>query len=114
MQHLSNPAAHNGCRKIAKLAACGILVLSLAAVGISHGDDYEEAFRLRERQEIIPLEEILRRLDLGADIRILEIETEFEHDRRVYEIEYLSRGGRIREILIDARSGEILADEEED
>ena len=66
------------------------------------------------RREIIPLEEILRRLDLGDDVRILEIETEFEHGRRVYEIEYLNRGGRIREILIDARSGEVLADEEDE
>lgn len=91
-----------------------MVVLSLAAVGIGHGDDHEEAYRLRERQEIIPLEEILRRLDLGADTRILEIETEFEHGRRVYEIEYLSRGGRIREVLIDARSGEVLADDDEE
>ena len=90
------------------------MVLSLATAGISYGHDYEEAYRLRERQEIIPLEQILRRLDLGADIRILEIETEFEHGRRVYEIEYLTGGGRIREILIDARSGEVLADEVDD
>lgn len=89
-------------------------VLSLLVVGTGQGDDYEEAYRLRERQEILPLEELLRRLDLGADARILEIESEFEHGRRVYEIEYLDRGGRIREFLIDARNGDVLSDEEED
>jgi uncharacterized membrane protein YkoI len=90
------------------------VILSLAAVGIVHGDDYEDAYRLRERREILPLEELLRRLDLGADTRILEIESELEHGRHVYEIEYLDRTGRIREVLIDARSGEVLPDQEED
>jgi uncharacterized membrane protein YkoI len=89
-------------------------ILSLLAAGVVQGDDYEEAFRLRQSREILPLEELMRRLDLGPDARILEIESEFEHGRRVYEIEYLSGNGRIREVLIDARSGEILADEEED
>ena len=90
-----------------------MVVLSLLAVGTGQGDDYEEAYRLRERKEILPLEELLRRLDLGADTRVLEIESEFEHGRRVYEIEYLDGGGRIREVLIDAVSGEVLSDEEE-
>ena len=114
MQNQPDPATRDGWRIIVKLAARGIVILSLAAAGIGHADDYEEAYRLRERQQIMPLEELLRRLDLGTDIRILEIETEFEHGRRVYEIEYLNRDGRIRKILIDARSGDVLAAEEED
>ena len=91
-----------------------LLVPLLLAAPAGHGDDYEEAFRLRESREILPLEELMRRLDLTPDARILEIESEFEHGRRVYEIEYLSGNGRIREVLIDARTGEILADEEDD
>jgi len=90
-----------------------MLLLSLLVVGSGYADDYEEAYRLRERREILPLEELLRRLELGAETRILEIESEFEHGRRVYEIEYLDQRGRIREVLIDASSGEVLADEEE-
>ncbi len=90
------------------------VVLSLLVAGIGRGDDYEEAYRLRERKEILPLEELMRRLDLGPAARILEIETEFEHGRHVYEIEYLDRGGRIREILIDVVTGQVLAEEEED
>jgi len=114
MQNLSDPAPRSGSRKIAKSAACSLVVLSLTVASIGHGDDYEEAYRLRERREIIPLEELLRRLDLGADTRILEIETESEHGRHVYEIEYLNPGGRIREVVIDARSGEVLTGEEGD
>jgi len=90
-----------------------MVILSFLVVGTGQGDDYEEAYRLRERQEILPLEELLRRLDLAPATRILEVETEFEHGRHIYEIEYLDRRGRIREVLIDAVSGNVLADEEE-
>jgi uncharacterized membrane protein YkoI len=89
------------------------MVILPLLVADGFGDDYEEAYRLRERQEILPLEELLRRLDLGRDTRILEIESEFEGGVRVYEIEYLDASGRVREAMIDARSGAVLADEED-
>jgi uncharacterized membrane protein YkoI len=85
-------------------------IASVSGLNAIHGSDFEEAFRLREGEEILPLEELLHHLGLGPDVRILEIENEFEHGRRVYEIEYLDRGGRIREVLIDADTGEVLAD----
>jgi uncharacterized membrane protein YkoI len=92
------------------VSAAGIL--SVASLAGAHGSDYEEAFRLRERREILPLEELIRRAGLNPDARILEIESEFEHGRRVYEIEYLDPRGRIREVLIDAGSGEVLTEME--
>ena len=79
-----------------------------AAVGVLAGDDHDEARRLRRDDEILPLETIVERAGLGADSRILEVETEFEHGRRVYEIEYVTAGGRIMEVVVDARSGEVL------
>jgi len=88
-----------------------LVVAAIAVLGTVWGSDYEEALRLRERREILPLEELLRRAGLEPDTRILEIEREFAHGRRVYEIEYLSRGGRVREVLIDADSGAILMEE---
>jgi uncharacterized membrane protein YkoI len=94
------------------MLALTAVILSVTVLGIGYGDDdHEEAYRLRERREILSLEELLRRLDLGADTRILEIESEFEHGRHVYEIEYLNPDGRVREVLIDAGSGEILSEE---
>jgi uncharacterized membrane protein YkoI len=89
------------------------VILITAVVGIGHSDDYEEAYRLREGRKILPLEQLLRRAGLASDARILEIEAEFEHGRRVYEIEYVDGTGCIREVLIDASSGELLADEDE-
>lgn len=88
------------------------LVLALLAAGLAAGlaadGDHEQAYRLRERAEILPLAEILDRLGLAPDDRILEVETEFEHGRRVYEIEYVTGQGRIVEVEVDARSGEVL------
>jgi uncharacterized membrane protein YkoI len=88
-------------------------VLALALAGGATADDYEEAYRLRERHEILPLDELLQRAGLPPRARILEIETELEHGRRVYEIELLDGDGRIRELTIDARSGTVLSDEED-
>jgi uncharacterized membrane protein YkoI len=84
------------------------LILSLVVIGPSHGHDYEDAYRLRERREILPLEELLRRIDLGPGARILEIETEHEQGCLLYEIEYLDGSGRVREIWMDARTGETV------
>lgn len=93
-----------------------ILLLTLAAGGLTLAnvladDDHEEARRLRRDDEILPLETIVERAGLGADTRILEVETEFEYGRRVYEIEYVTAGGRVMEVVVDARSGEVLQQE---
>jgi len=91
------------------------LALALALAGpapVKADDDHDSALRLRERREILPLEELLRQLDLGKDVRILEIESEMEHGAALYEIEYVERNGRIRKIRVDARSGQGLGEED--
>ena len=45
---------------------------------------------------------------------MLEVELEDEHGRILYELEVLTSGGTVRELQFDARSGELLEDEEED
>ena len=94
-------------------SSSAVVVLSLTVIGAAYGEDHDTALRLREREEILPLEDLLRRAELGADVRILEIESELERGRRVYEVEYVDSGGRVREVLIDARTGEVLAHEED-
>lgn len=97
-------------RKILSLLMLGAGGLVLASALAS--DDHEEARRLRLDEQILPLETIVERAGLGPDTRILEVETGFEHGRRVYEIEYVTAGGRIMEVAVDARSGEVLEREE--
>jgi uncharacterized membrane protein YkoI len=90
-----------------------ILVLALLSPGLWGSEDHEHAYRLREQSEILPLEQIIGRLGLAPDDRILEVETEFEKDKRIYEIEYVTGEGRILEIEVDARTGDILERREE-
>lgn len=88
------------------------LLLMLAVAGpCLADDDYEAALRLRESREILPLEELLSRGKLGPDARILEIGSEHEHGRLVYEIEYVDGRGRIHEIYIDAVTGDLIQGE---
>lgn len=89
-----------------------VLFMAIAFVVLAD-DDYQEAYRLRSNAEIMPLEEIIERLELDSSDRILEIESEFEHGMRVYEIEILTREGYIREIEVDAVTGRVLEEERE-
>jgi uncharacterized membrane protein YkoI len=90
------------------------VLLVLPFGGLLASDDHEQAYRLREHSEILPLEQIVDGLGLGPNDRILEIETEFEGERRIYEIEYVTGSGIIKEVEVDARSGEVLRTKEEE
>ena len=90
-----------------------IPMLLLLVAGPCLGDDHDGADRLSEQGQLLPLEELLRRAGLGDEERILEVESKRKHGRQVYEIEYVDRRGRIREVLVDAGTGEVLREEED-
>jgi len=95
------------------LALSTALALASATPAPARADeDHDAALSLRERGEILSLEELMRRMDLGEDARILEIESAIEHGRALYEIELLERGGRIRKILVDARTGAVVKEKD--
>ena len=99
-------------RKTLTLSATLVAVLS--AWGPSAGDDdHDRAFEMRAREEVLPLEQLVEGLGLGPGARILEVETEHEHGRLLYEIEYVESDGRVYEALVDARTGEVLEREED-
>ncbi len=77
-------------------------------------DDYIEARLLLESGEILPLEVILKNVRQAFPGKILELELEKEDSEIVYEMEILGDDGVIREVYIDARSGEILSAKEDD
>ena len=41
---------------------------------------------------------------------IIETEFDYEDGQPVYEFKYVDRNGRVRELYVDARSGDILKD----
>jgi uncharacterized membrane protein YkoI len=75
--------------------------------------DYDTARKLREAGDILPLETILHKLEQTHPGKVLEVELEKEHDRVIYEIELLDGNGKVWELKVDARSGEMLKQKQE-
>ncbi len=64
--------------------------------------------------QMIPLGEILGRLQLPAGARILEVERERIDGRLFYEIELVTKEGRIYEVWVDPYTGAVVSREDED
>ncbi|MES9992675.1 MAG: PepSY domain-containing protein [Candidatus Thiodiazotropha sp.] len=91
------------------LIAALLICTSLAA-----DEGYQEARRLSESGDILPLEELLPIIQKQQPGQILELELEREHGHYLYEVEFLDEQGAVWEFKIDAHSGEILERELED
>ncbi|WP_408593792.1 PepSY domain-containing protein [Paracoccus marcusii] len=89
-----------------------LLPLTLAAQPIA--PDYETARQAVDRGDMLPLEQILARIEARHPGRIVEVELEEEDGLWLYEIEVLTPEGRLIEIELDARTGAILGYEEDD
>ncbi len=89
------------------------LVLSLVlaspgALADRQGDDHERARAAVRAGEIMPLAELLERLQRGHPGKVLEIELEREEGRWIYEIKLLQSNGRLLKLELDARTAELL------
>ncbi|KJZ32141.1 hypothetical protein TW83_05275 [Paracoccus sp. S4493] len=89
-----------------------LLPLTLAAQPIA--PDYETARQAVDRGDMLPLEQILARIEARHPGRIVEVELEDEDGLWLYEIEVLTPEDRLIEIELDARTGVILGYEEDD
>ena len=98
------------------------LLLSILLIELSQSaladDDYIEARRLQDSGEILPLQTLLEKIKPAFTGKVLEIELEIELEKEkeliVYEVEILGKDGIVREIYINARTGEILSIKEDD
>ena len=95
------------------------LVLLLSSASLSaHDLGQDEALRLRQEGVIAPLEQLLGpALERYPGAKLLDAELEEHKDRSVryiYEIELLTVEGVVREIELDASTGKLLKDKEDD
>lgn len=75
----------------------------------------DEALRLRERGEILPLEDILKfALDRYPDSKLLQVELEEKQGAYVYEVELVTPQGVVRELKFNASRGNLTKDKEDD
>lgn len=78
-------------------------------VKASASEGYEEARVLSRAGEIKPLNDILLNVKKEIPGTVLEVELERKHNKLVYEIEILQSQGSVKEVYVDARTGEIIS-----
>jgi uncharacterized membrane protein YkoI len=71
-------------------------------------DDQETARRALENKEILPLSTVLARIEEKFTGDVVEIELERKRGAWVYEIEIIDADGRVRDIDVDARTGDVI------
>ena len=88
-----------------------LLICVFTVTSLSRADDaetYQEARRLSQSGQILPLQELLKIVESEQEGRVRELEFEREDGRYLYEIEILDDRGAVWEFKVDAVSGEIL------
>lgn len=92
-----------------------LALLAFCSLAMARDLDQDEALDLRREGVILPLEQLLQSaLGRYPGARLLEAELEEDDDVYVYEVELLTADGVVREIKLDAATGKLLKDEEDD
>jgi len=76
--------------------------------------DQDDAIRLKQAGEILPLETILKTARQHHDGKVIGVELEREHNILIYEIKILDDNGELWEIKVNAKDGRLLQQEEDD
>lgn len=71
-------------------------------------DDQETARKALENKEILPLGEVLARIQAAYTGDVVEIELERKDGKWIYEIEIIDTDGHVREIDVDGKTGDVL------
>lgn len=98
----------------AAFAACFAPADALARRGRGRGGDHDDAREAVEHGQALSLARILPLALRAVPGEVLEVELESEHGRYIYEIEILARNGRVRKVILDARTGDVLGVEDDD
>ena len=82
--------------------------LSSPTLAGDHDDEHDRVRRARERGDILPLMDILKRVEQAYPGQVIETEYDDEHGRMVYELVVLGDDGRVLKLYYDAGTGELL------
>lgn len=92
------------------------LALALAAGGAKAGDkkqNHEVARAALVRGDVLPLMKILAIAAQRAPGEVIDVELEEERGRMKYDLKILTKGGRVLELELDAKTGATLKLEED-
>ena len=94
-------------------AATLIAALGLSVTALADDDDQERARHALESGQALPLSRLLESVSGRVGGEIVGVEIEREHGRYYYELKIVSPDGRLRELLVDALTAEIVSHEED-
>ena len=101
--------------KSSRYACLVILFLTVGSQVSARDLSQDQALKLRKEGKVLSSQTFIERaLERHPKARLLELELEEKHGRYVYEVEWLTVQGQVRELKFDASSGELLEDEEDD
>ncbi|WP_455204466.1 PepSY domain-containing protein [Kaarinaea lacus] len=92
-----------------------LLILLLCFPVVNWADDigHDDALRLKQSGEILPLESILKEARQHHDGKVLEVELEKKRGTYIYEIEILDNSGVLWEMKLNAMDGSVVSEEVE-
>lgn len=71
-------------------------------------EDQEVARKALENKEILPLSAVLAKVEGKLTGDVVEIELERKKGQWIYEIEVIGEDGRVRDIDVDAKTGDVV------
>lgn len=97
-------------RPLWRAAAVLLLALGVLSPGWAGDDaaDHERARQALQSGQILPLREVLKRLERSHPGKLLDVELEREDGRWIYELKLLQADGELIKIKLDARSADII------
>ena len=90
------------------------IMLAASPVMADKDVDHNEAQALREQGVILPLEDILQKVEKVRPGRIMEVELEKKRERYIYEIEIADPKGQVWELKVNASDGSLISQERDD
>lgn len=90
-----------------RILSAAVLSAVLATAARADPPDHDAVRRAVANGEIRPLTEILEQVRDRLPGEIVGVEIEHKHGRWLYEFRALDRGGRLFDVYVNGRSGEI-------
>lgn len=99
-------------KTLPKTLLTAAVLLTFAVPGFA-SESQDEAKKLREAGDILPLEQILEKAKQKQPGRVVETELERKSRRHVYEVKIVDEKGVVHELEYNAKNGELLKAEKE-
>lgn len=103
-------------RRILILAALAAAFGLASAPSLAHErrTDHDQAREAVAQRAALPFAQILDAALRAVPGEVLEVELERDDGRLLYEVEILARNGRVRTVILDARTARVLEVEDDD